>query len=230
MCGRYALDAGTDELIREFVAEGGDYRDWRPDWNVAPTDRVPVIRVRESRRELDVVRWGVVPPSSPTFGGGKPIINARIETVATNGLFKASFESHRCIVPASGYYEWQLDKGAKQPYFVHNPGGGLAMAGIVRPWLDRSKADDDSSRWRPAMAIITVDAHLAPGEVHDRMPALLTPDSYDHWLGDHLAGDDLLRLLERSSNEAAHQLAFYAVSKAVNSVKNDGPELVEPLS
>ena len=80
------------------------------------------------------------------------------------------------------------------------------------------------------MAIITVDAHLAPGEVHDRMPALLTPDSYDHWLGDHLAGDDLLRLLERSSNEAAHQLAFYAVSKAVNSVKNDGPELVEPLS
>ena len=76
------------ELIREYVAAGGDYRDWRPDWNIAPTDTVPVIRSRNDRRELAAVRWGAVSPSSPTFGGGKPIINARVETVATNGMFR----------------------------------------------------------------------------------------------------------------------------------------------
>jgi putative SOS response-associated peptidase YedK len=230
MCGRYALDQGTDELIREYVAAGGDYRDWRPDWNVSPTDTVPIIRSHEGRRELTGARWGAVSPSSPTFGGGKPIINARVETVATNGLFRQGFLSHRCIVPALGYYEWQLVDGGKQPYFISEPDAHLAMAGIIRPWRDRTKADDDPDRWRLSMAIITMDAHVAPGEVHDRMPAFLTPDSYDDWLGDHLSGEDLLRLIDRTSHEVAGDLGYHPVSRAVNSVKNRGPELVEPLA
>lgn len=230
MCGRFALDQTTDELIQEYVAAGGDYRDWRPDWNIAPTDTVPVVRMRHGERELAGVRWGVVSPISPTFGGGKPIINARIETVATNGLFRPGFESHRCLVPALGYYEWQLTEGGKQPYFINKPGSHLAMAGIIRPWRDRSKPDDDPERWRLSMAIITMDAHVAPGEVHDRMPAFLTPGSYDDWLGDHLSGEDLLRLLDATSHEVADNIEYHAVSKAVNSVRNDGPELVEPVS
>ncbi len=230
MCGRFALDKGTDDLIREFVIETGKPAgEWTPSWNVAPTDDVPVVRQRGDQRELELVRWGIVPPSSPTFGGGKPIINARIESLTSNGLFKGPFESHRCIVRGSGYYEWQLQDGGKQPYFVHDPGADLAMAGIIRPWADRSKDRDDPDRWRLAMAIITRDAHVAPGEVHDRMPACLTPDTYDDWLGNDLGTDDVLRMLDFASLEVAHQLTYYPVSKAVNSVKNDGPQLVEAL-
>jgi putative SOS response-associated peptidase YedK len=231
MCGRFAMDKETDDLIAEFVAAEGTARlqDWRPSWNVAPTDPVPVVREHRGRREVDLVRWGMVPPTSPTFGGGKPIINARIETVATNGMFKGAFASRRCIVPARGYFEWQLQNGGKQPYFIHESGADLAMAGVVGAWPDRTKAPDDPDRWRFSVAIITRDAHVAPGEVHDRMPACLTGDTYDDWLGDGLDTGDLLQLLDRSSFEVAHQLGYHAVSKAVNSVKNNGPELIEAV-
>lgn len=225
------MDKETDELIAEFVATEGTARlqDWRPSWNVAPTDPVPIVREHGGRREVDLVRWGLVPPTSPTFGGGKPIINARIETVATNGLFKGAFASRRCIVPARGYFEWQLQDGGKQPYFIHEPDADLAMAGLLGAWPDRTKTLDDPDRWRLSVAIITRDAHVAPGEVHDRMPACLSPDAYDEWFGDDLGTDDLLQLLDGSSFEVAHRLGYHAVSKAVNSVKNNGRELIDSL-
>ena len=232
MCGRFAMDKETDQLIEEFTIETGrPFSEWRPSWNVAPTDTVPVIRARNGKRELAGVRWGIVSPSSPTFGGGKPVINARIETVATNGLFRGPFESHRCLVPAKGYYEWQLREDGKQPFFVNEPDHDLAMAGVIRAWADRSKPKDDPEYWRLSMAIITLDAHMAPGDVHDRMPAFLTADSFDDWLRDGLGTDDLLKLLDRTSLEVADQLSFYPVSRAVNASgknKNDGPQLIEP--
>lgn len=230
MCGRFAMDKETDDLIREFMAEtGGEASEWTPSWNVAPTDQVPVVREHHGKRRIESVRWGIVSPSSPTFGGGKPVINARIETVATNGLFKGAFASSRCIVSAAGYYEWQLTETGKQPYFIHQPGADIAMAGIVRAWADRSKAPDDPNRWRLSMAIITRDAHVAPGEVHDRMPACLTPDAFDTWLGPDLTPDGALELLDSTSFEVAHEFGYYPVSKAVNSVKNNGPQLLEPI-
>ena len=231
MCGRFAQSKETDDLIQEFVAETGrSPYEWRPSWNVAPTDPVPVVREHDGKRVVDVVRWGIVSPTSPTFGGGKPVINARIETVATNGLFKNGFAAHRCIVPAQGYYEWQLQADGKQPFFVHEPGIDLAMAGIIRGWADKSKAEDDPDRWRLSMAIITRDAHAAPGDVHDRMPAFVAPEEYDDWLGDRLSTDELLRMLDYTSLEVAKQLDYFPVAKTVNSVKNDGPHLVEPIS
>lgn len=224
------MDKETDDLIREFMAEtGGEASEWTPSWNVAPTDQVPVVREHHGRRRIESVRWGIVSPTSPTFGGGKPVINARIETVATNGLFKSAFASSRCIVSAAGYYEWQLTESGKQPYFIHQPGADIAMAGIVRAWADRSKAQDDPGRWRLSMAIITRDAHVAPGEVHDRMPACLTPDAFDTWLGSDLTPDGALELLDSTSFEVAHEFGYYPVSKAVNSVKNNGPQLLDAV-
>src|SRR5690606_1337337 len=117
----------------------------------------------------------------------------------------------------------------KQPYFIHRGDEGIAMAGIIRPWLDRARDIDDPLRWRPAMSIITLDAHVAPGEVHDRMPAFITRDSVDDWLGGHLDDAERLDLLHRSSSEVAGQLRYHAVSQAVNSVRNDSPRLVEPV-
>jgi putative SOS response-associated peptidase YedK len=226
------MNAETEELLEEFMAETGlGASEWRPSWNVAPTEQVPVIRQRDGKRELTTVRWSMVSASSPTFGGGKPVFNARIESVATNGLFTNAFASRRCLVPASGYYEWQLQESGKQPYYIHpeDERKHLAMAGVIGAWRDRSRADDDPERWRLSMAIITRAAHLAPGEVHDRMPALLTPDAFDDWLGEGLPPDDLLALLEYSSQEATEALRVRAVSTAVNSSKNKGPEIIEPI-
>lgn len=224
------MDKTTNELIEEFVVStGAPPSDWAPSWNVSPTQQVPVIQQRRGERELATVRWGMVSPGAPTFGAGKPIINARVETVASNGLFKGPFQSHRCIVPANGYYEWQLQEHGKQPFYIRQEGADLAMAGVIRAWADRAKHKDDPDYWRLSMAIITRDAHVAPGEVHDRMPVCLTPDRYDEWLGDDLDVDHLLDLIDHTSLTVAHELDYYAVSKAVSSPKNDGPELIAAI-
>jgi len=235
MCGRFAMDDSSNELLEQIVAEHGigALKDWQKHWppryNTAPTQDVPVARGHGGRREIASVRWGIVAPGSPAFGGGRPIINARIETVATNGLFTGPFASHRCIVAAAGYYEWQVGEHGKQPVFIHFPGRPIAMAGIIRPWPDPAKGENDAGKWRLSMAIITRDAHVAPGEVHDRMPACLTPDAVHEWLGDHLDSTGLLRLLDDSSIRVAHELEHYPVDRAVNSTKNEGAQLIAPL-
>jgi putative SOS response-associated peptidase YedK len=233
MCGRFAMDKTTNELIEEFViTTGRNPNEWAPSFNVAPTMNVPVVRMQGDQRELQLVRWGIVPPSSPTFGGGRPVINARIETVATNGLFKGAFASHRCIVPATGYYEWAIQETGKQPFFIHSGDHDLALAGIIRAWADKSKDKDDPDYWRPSMAIITRDASTVHGfgEVHDRQPAMLTPDSYDDWLGEGLDSEELLKMLEHTTRLVADDIDFYPVSKAVGSPKNDSPALLEPIT
>ncbi|WP_403020653.1 SOS response-associated peptidase [Salinibacterium sp. GXW1014] len=227
MCGRFAMNKETDDLIQEYVARGGDFNDWRPRYNIAPTDTVPVIREHEGERRVAGVRWGIVPPSSPTFGGGKPIINARIETVTSNRLFASAFAEHPCIVPALGYYEWRALPDGKQPYFIHRDEGDIAMAGIIRPWRDPKGGAD--AAWQLSMAIVTLDAHVAPGEVHDRMPAFVKRESMDDWLGGHLDPSERVELLQLSSRDVANELVYHPVSRAVNSVRNDGPQLVEPI-
>jgi putative SOS response-associated peptidase YedK len=158
MCGRFAMDDQVNELLESFVEEHGAkaLRDWRASFNIAPTQQVPVLREHSGQREVLSVRWGMVSPGSPTFGGGKPVFNARIETVSTNGLFKRPFAESRCIVFASGYYEWQLRDDGKQPFYIHQPGEQIAMAGVTRAWRDPERSDDDPDRWRHSMTIITL--------------------------------------------------------------------------
>lgn len=226
MCGRYVIARATSDLLPSLLDGLGPLPD---DFNVAPTTLVPVVRERHGRRELPLVRWGLVPSWYPDLKRRPQPINARIETVATSGMFRRPFAQARCIVPAAGYYEWVVTETGKQPHFIHQPDAGLAMAAVASAWPDPTKADDDPDRWVATMSIITRDAHVAPGEVHDRMPACLTPDSYDDWLGDHLGSDELLELLDRDSHEIAHDLVHYEVSRDANSVRNNGPHLIDPL-
>ncbi|HWR84461.1 MAG TPA: SOS response-associated peptidase [Rhodoglobus sp.] len=242
MCGRFAMDDSTNEMLEQIVAEHGTaaladwQRYWPPNYNVAPTDEVPIVRVRHGEREVVPARWAMVPPGSPTFGGGKPVFNARIETVDTLGLFKQPFAQARAIVPALGYYEWKVAAdGGKDPFFIRERGGPMALAGLWRAWRDKSKDADDPGAWRISMAIITMDAHAVPGDVHDRQPAFLTPEQFDDWLGDSLGPADLKRLLQDGSEAVREEIEFYPVSRSVNRVKvdgrpNTGPELIEPAT
>ena len=232
------MDSSTNALLEQIVGEHGmgALKDWQkywpPNYNVAPTQDVPVADSHQGERIIETVRWGMVAPYAKEFGG-KPTINARSETVATNGMFKQPFLNHRVVVPALGYYEWQQREDGKQPYFVRMPGEPLALAGIVRRWHDPGRSKDDPDGVRLSMAIITLDAHVTPGEVHDREPAFLTMEAIDDWLDGDLPADDLVDLLKHSSEAVANEVEYYPVSRAVNAVEkskgvpNDGPELVE---
>ncbi|WP_210505932.1 SOS response-associated peptidase [Naasia sp. SYSU D00057] len=224
MCGRYVVTKAVSDLLPDLLGDFGPLPD---DYNVAPTEDVPILRARHGERQLVPASWGF----KAAWMGEKQKrpINARIETVATSGMWRKAFAQARCIVPALGYYEWTVTPTGKQPHFIHDPDHALAMAGVVGVWPDPTKPEDAPDRWRLSMAIVTRDAHVAPGEVHDRMPACLTPDAYDDWLGDDLSPDDLVHLLDDSSLRVAGELTHYEVSRAVNSVRNDGPELIQPL-
>ncbi|WP_239451941.1 SOS response-associated peptidase [Frondihabitans sp. PAMC 28766] len=212
--------ARDDEQVRAATA---------PNYNVAPTNAVAAVRQRHGERELATPRWGFVPSWYTDLKKRPQPINARIETVATSGMFRRAFATGRCIIPADGYYEWVVTEHGKQPHYVFAPDAALAMAGIVTAWPDPAKDKDDPTRWVLSTAIITRDAHVAPGEVHDRMPACLTPDAFDAWLDVDLGTDDALALLGDASLEVAEGLVQHEVSKDANSVRNNGPHLIEPL-
>jgi putative SOS response-associated peptidase YedK len=238
MCGRFALDQKTDDLIQAFVAEGNDFEDWVPSYSIAPTDITPIIRERkrsdsgEVTRTIDAAVWDFHP--SFMRESKRPQINARIETVASNGLWKGAFAGSRCIVPMRGYYEWsELEtdgKKLKQPHFIHGDSGTLAAAGIYTA----RKVDD---AWVISTAIITREARDASGEVHDRMPVFLTPDVYDEWLtpeklSTEAERDGMVSLLHDISTGVASRITTYEVDRRVNNsraVDPLDPDLINPV-
>jgi putative SOS response-associated peptidase YedK len=229
MCGRFALDKKTDDLLQAFVAEGNNYEDWIPSYSLAPTDPIPIVRERKHSdsglvaRTIDSAVWDF----HPVFmrDAKRPQFNARIETVATNGLWKGAFASSRCIVPMRGYYEWadleENGKKVKQPHFIHGERDVLAAAGVYTV----RKVDDD---WVVSTAIITREATDASGEVHDRMPVFLVPGVYDEWLNPAKLTSDaerehLLSLLDVVSDRVASTMTTYEVDRRVNNSRTADP-------
>ena len=243
MCGRYASSRQPEDLIEEFEIRGGELPRLDADFNVAPTKEVyavverPPSGEKESapERQLRVLTWGLVPFWAKDPSVGNRMINARMETVAEKPAFRRAFEKRRAILPADGYYEWyatdeltKAGKPRKQPYFIRPKDDGvLAMAGLYEIWRDPTKDDDDPTRFRWTCTVLTTTAEDSLGHIHDRMPLMLTPDRYDAWLdprnGDR---DSLLGLLEPA---APGRLEAFPVRTLVSNVKNNGPELVEPL-
>jgi putative SOS response-associated peptidase YedK len=234
MCGRFANDAETNDLIEEFVAAGNDYRDWRPQYSIAPTEVVPIVRERatasgELVRTIEPAEWDFHPPF--LTAKGRPQFNARIETIASNGLWKSAFAGNRCIVPMRGYYEWTGEAGDKQPHFLHGERPILAAAGLATA----RKVDGE---WVVSTVIVTREARDASGEVHPRMPAFLTRDVYDEWLSPGRLESDadkqhMLGVLEAVSSDVAASLRSYEVDRRVNNsraVDPADPGLIEPIS
>jgi putative SOS response-associated peptidase YedK len=219
------------EVARIFDAEdrvGESALSAAPRYNVAPTDPLTVVLQRaEEGRVVEQHRWGLIPPWAGSAREGARMINARAETVTTSPAFRTSFRSRRCIVPSDGFYEWhrppaaeRRPKGPSQPFFLHPPQGAvLAMAGLWSVWKDPA-----SGTWVSSVAVITTRANQAVSAIHDRMPVLLPREAWDDWLDVSVGDADHLRsLLEPAPDEV---LAIRPVSTLVNSVRNQGPELI----
>jgi len=245
MCGRYASSRKPEDLVEEFGVDRVDVAEpLAPDYNVAPTkdmyavfDRMPRGAGVEAKpqRRLASVSWGLVPSWAKDRSIGSRMINARVETLADKPAFKRAFSVRRCLLPADGYFEWyptsqltRAGKPLKQPFFIHPDDGGiLAMAGLYEIWRDPAKAEDDPTRFLWTCTVLTTSAEDSLGHIHDRMPLMLSPDRYEQWLDPRSnATDDLLGLLEPA---APGRLEAFPVSTLVSNVKNNGPELVEPL-
>ena len=243
MCGRFVSARKRLELLEEFgierdrVPDGPDPEP-EPDYNVAPTRKVFAVLERPARddepqaRELRVVRWGLVPSWAKDASGGGRLINARAETVAVKPAFRRAFAKRRCILPADGYYEWQAvtreGKTLKQPYYIYSKdGGALAFAGIYELWRDEALPADHERAWLWTAAIITTQASDDVGQIHDRMPMVIAPQAWADWLDP--GSSDLGQLQATMVPAMAGGLTSYPVSMAVNSVRNNGPELIRPL-
>ena len=178
MCGRYVLRHPTQELLDYFRLS--DFADqFLPGFNIAPTQRIPVVyRDEENGVAVRSVRWGLIPSWSQPGQKLPLMINARCETIASKPVYRSAFANRRCIIPASGYYEWQkLPNGVKQPYYIFRKDGcPMAFAGI---W--ESKTDGDDTTF--SSALVTTVAGPETEKIHDRMPVLLREDEWDAWLG-----------------------------------------------
>lgn len=231
MCGRFANDSATDQLIQEYVAQGGKPEDWWKEWagsySIAPTTDAPIVRDRGEGRILELVRWDWQKPANRPKGA--PIINARMEKLAT-GFWAPAFSAARCIVPMRGYYEWTGQKGDKTPHFLHGE-GLLSAAGLT--WSMELPSGERSR----CFVVITREARDAGGEVHDRMPAFLTPDAWDAWLSpEKLTGQpkvEMLAMLDQSSASVASTIREHVVDRKVNNSRtadSADPSLIAPVS
>lgn len=212
MCGRFAI-AIRAETLRQVFGVQNVAAEMLPRFNVGPEQGVAVIRLEQGERRLANLRWGF-PVPLPGEMRPKLVINARGETVDTKPTFRDAFSQRRCLIPASGFYEWQgMGRGPKQPFYLRPKSGApFAMAGI---WERHAGVD--------CVAIVTCAANAFLRPLHERMPVILMPQDWDTWLTGHPeAAKALIRPAPDDFFEA------YPVSTAVNRMANDGPELTRP--
>ncbi|SHN32644.1 Putative SOS response-associated peptidase YedK [Cryptosporangium aurantiacum] len=222
MCGRYASTRSSDDLVAEFDAIGTAFDEpLRPDYNVAPTTDVPVVRVSASRggRVVDSLRWGLVPSWSADVSAGARMINARAESVASKPAFRSAFARRRCLVPADGWYEWSRrpDGPGKQAWYLTRADGGpCVFAGLWEVW---GSGDEKVA----TCSIVTTEALAPLSEVHHRMPLLLPRERWAEWLGESPV--DSAALLVPPTPDWLAGMELRPVGPAVGNVRNNGPEL-----
>ena len=223
MCGRYTLTNPDPRGLRARfdILESVEVAD-EPRYNIAPTDPVLAVRRREDgERDLGRLRWGLVPGRWAEKASGRPLINARAETLQSQPAFRESFQERRCLIPADGFYEWLVDERGKRPVWLSRPDGELfAFAGI---WAALSRKDTDDVLH--SCAIVTCQPNELIRPIHDRMPVILDPGSEAEWLDPGRSGRGAPRAARAGAGEA---LIAREVSDLVNDVREDGPRLLEP--
>ncbi len=218
MCGRYVSILPPADLALLFGTTG-PLPNFEPSWNVAPSSRRPVIRRHpDGSSRLDLLSWGLVPHFTKDLKAARRPINARGETVASSGMFRGALARRRCIVPADLFYEWMARPDGKQPFAIgRRDDRPLAFGGLWESWTQPDGAPLCS------YAIITTAASADMAALHDRMPLILEESTWPAWLGEEA---DQARQLVRPAPSGT--LRLWPVSRAVNSVRHDGPELVRP--
>ncbi|HKQ24029.1 MAG TPA: SOS response-associated peptidase [Burkholderiales bacterium] len=218
MCGRYDLNTPPIRLKTRFQTDFGHLaQELGPHYNIAPSMRVPVIRIQDGQRCAAMTTWGLVPHWAKNVSGVNPI-NARGESLAEKPMFRDAFKWRRCLIPADGFYEWKRSAAGKQPWrFTMADKEPFAMAGIWEEWRKQGEK-------RQTCAIITIGANELMAPIHDRMPVIIPFERYARWLD--LADESVFDLLVPYP---AEEMVAYPVSTRVNTPKNDDPALIEPL-
>jgi len=217
MCGRFALNENPKKFAEHFNLSGEV--NLSPSWNIAPSTLISTITANEEeRRHFYQMKWGLIPSWIKDSKIGNKPINARSETVAKNPMFKSAFRSHRCIIPASGFYEWKTVNGVKQPYYISlKSGEPMAFAGLWETWHDVQTC-----------CVITTSANSLMEQIHERMPVILGQEAWGAWLSpnEHHA-DNLLSMIRPCDGEL---MQAWPVSRELNRVglRNDA-RLIEPL-
>lgn len=226
MCGRFAMEEMLNDMVAEFGLKGLPNRELAFDWNIKPTQDVYIVK----NDSLEIASWGLIAPWSKSKEEAQKsqssAINARSETIHEKPTFKNAFKRSRCLVPASGYYEWATELGKYKPrqpvYISRDDNKMLSFAGIYDRWI----APDGETR--DSVAIITREAVGQLATVHSRMPVFLPKDRWAAWMDPELQDVDRVRSLFEDFQPDAH-LRFWTVSDLVNSIRNNGPQLIEPV-
>ena len=222
MCGRFTQERPTSELAEIFEAE-----DLAADpgarYNVAPTDPAVVVVQRAERRAITAYRWGLIPHWAESPKGGARMINARAETLTRSPAVREAFRRRRCLVPVDSFYEWRRDGSVRQPFRICRPNREpFALAGLWAGWHDAETGEVVRS-----FTIVTTGPNDLMRPLHDRMPVVVPPEAWAAWLDPkHPDPSELVNLLVPAEGGL---LEAYAVSRAVNDVRNDGPGLILPL-
>ena len=220
MCGRFAITLAKYDMAQLFAAQPANYTPETPNYNVCPTNQVHVVRSDEGGRKLGALRWGFLPHWYKAENAGPLLINARAETIAEKPAFRAACRERRCLIAATGFYEWtKTEDDQRQPWYIQRRDGApIAFAGVWQDW------GPEEAR-QGTCAIVTTSANRSLSMIHHRMPLILEPDDWPLWLGE--AGKGAARLMKPGPED---MLEFHRVGRAVNSNRASGPELIEAVS
>ncbi|GAB3273312.1 SOS response-associated peptidase [Arthrobacter pigmenti] len=235
MCGRYVMARSTGDLVASFDIDEPYEGQIPPSYNVAPTDEVPIVierrssAEREQSRQLASARWGLVPSWSKDRKAAARLINARMETVTGKPSFRQAAAKRRALVAADGYFEWQKTDTGKMPVYLHGADEGLlAFAGLYEYWPDPSLPEGHPDKWLRTCTVITTQATDSLGHIHDRTPLIVPRDFYSDWLDPETTSTaDVQQLLDAIPEP---KLVPRMVSTQVNNVRNNGHELIEPVT
>jgi len=231
MCGRFSNRMSWREIHALYSIHDQENvvpNDYEARYNIAPTDRVAACRIADGVREIVRLRWGLIPYWAKDAKIGFSTFNAVGETVAEKPMFRDAFKARRCLIPASGFYEWKkLDPAGKkkQPYAIvpAKEDDAFSFAGLWERWKDKASGETIES-----CTIITTTPNEVCAPIHNRMPVILPKETWAHWLGEEPADRSQLLALLKPSDAAL--MRAYPVGAAVGNVKNQGPQLMEPVA
>lgn len=217
MCGRFAITLPDDAMAALFEATPANDLPQVPNYNVCPTNQVHVITSKDHTRHLRPMRWGFLPHWYKTTNGGPLLINARAETIAEKPAFKSACRERRCLIVATGFYEWTKDENDNRlPWYIYPTNENhLVFAGIWQTW---EKGDEALT----TCAIVTTEANKPMSAIHHRMPVILSAKDWPRWLGED--GKGAAALMTAAHDDA---LSFHRVDTRANSNRASGPELIQ---